>query len=334
MQGSLVVGEPPVGLRRPILLAGFGGWGDAGSAASIALRHLLGDGSPPASATLDPSACYDFTVARPLSTRSEDDGAWSLEYPKIAFYPVVLEGAERDLLVLVGPEPHLRWPELAPAIVSYASAAGVETVLTLGAYVGPVTHRAAPVVRRSLDAELNERLAALDMDDTEYEGPTAFVTALLHAANAAGLPAASLWVATPPYLQAGNPVAALALLEATGKVTQLPLETTRLRDIADTFLRDVEAALEEHPELAEQLKEMLEAEEEDEDDDDDPLDLQSRARWRETEKPGAGGPNPDRPPPDAPPGLPTGKALVEAVEKYLRQARGGEDRPPPAPPAV
>lgn len=331
MQGSLVVGEPPVGLRRPILLAGFGGWGDAGSAASIALRHLLGDTSPPASASLDPSACYDFTVARPLTTRSEDGGHWSLEYPKVAFYPITLADAQRDLLVLLGPEPHFRWPELAPAIVSYARAAGVESVLTLGAYVGPVTHRSAPVVRRSLDSELDERLAALDMDDTEYEGPTAFVTALLHAANAESLPAASLWVATPPYLQAGNPVAALALLEATGKVTQLPLETARLRDIAETFLRDVEAALEEHPELAEQLKEMLEAEEED-DDDDDPLELQHRARWREPEKP-VEKVNPDRPPPDAPPGLPTGKALVEAVEKYLRQARGDEDGPPP-PPAV
>src|SRR5919201_697185 len=225
---NLLRGEPPIGLRPPILLAGFGGWGDAGSAASIALRHLLGDSAPPASAMIDPSACYDFTVARPLTTRAQDGGKWSLEYPKVAFYPLAMPHAERDLLVLLGPEPHFRWPELAPAIVSYARAAGIETVLTLGAYVGPVTHRMAPVVRRSLDAGLNTKLAALDFQDTEYEGPTAFVTALLHAAAAAGVPAASLWVATPPYLQAGNPVAALALLEATHKVTQLPIDASRL----------------------------------------------------------------------------------------------------------
>jgi hypothetical protein len=94
----------------------------------------------------------------------------------------------------------------------------------------------------------------------------------------------------------------------------LPMAVERLREVADSFLHDVEAALEEHPELAEQLKEMLEAEaEDDDDDDDDAFEVQGRARWR--------GPDPDRPPPDAPPGLPSGKALVDAVERYLRQRR-------------
>src|SRR4051812_28687542 len=263
---QLVLGEPPAGLRQPVLLAGFSGWGDAGSAATIALRHVLGEATPPASAMLDPSACYDFTVARPLSTRSSDGHHWSLEYPKVAFYPVFLPEAERDLLVILGPEPHFRWPELAPAIIKYARASGVESMLTLGAYVGPVTHHSAPVVRRTLDPSLNERLAELELHDTEYEGPTAFATALLHAAAASGVAAASLWVATPPYLQAGNPVAALALLEAAGKVTRLPMDIERLREVADSFIHDVEAALEEHPELAEQLKEMIEAEAEDDDD--------------------------------------------------------------------
>src|SRR5438132_7344102 len=103
---QLVLGEPPAGLRRPVLLAGFGGWGDAGSAASIALRHVLGDPAPSASAMLDPSACYDFTVARPLSTRSADGRRCSLEYPKVAFYTIAFPVAEHRLLVILGPEPH------------------------------------------------------------------------------------------------------------------------------------------------------------------------------------------------------------------------------------
>jgi hypothetical protein len=120
-------------------------------------------------------------------------------------------------------------------------------------------------------------------------------------------------------------VAALALLEATLKVTRLPVDVERLREVADGFLHDVETALEEHPELADQLKEMLQ--EEDEVDEEDTFDTHTRAHWR--------GPDPDRPPPDAPPGLPSGKALVEAVEKYLRQRKDDEsDGPAQSGPAV
>ena len=189
----------------------------------------------------------------------------------------------------------------------------------------PTTSPVAPVVRRTLDPALGKRLRELELQDTDYEGPTAFVTALLHAAAAGGLSAVSLWVATPPYLQAGNPVAALALLESLHKVTLLPFDMERLREVADSFLHDVEAALEEHPELAEQLKEMLEEEQEDAEIEDGGIES-ARAHWR--------APDPDRPPPDAPPGLPSGKALVEAVEKYLRQRRDDEDELPPSGPAV
>jgi predicted ATP-grasp superfamily ATP-dependent carboligase len=264
---------------------------------------------------IDPSACFDFTVARPLTTRGPGGRGWALEYPKIAFHPVVLPTEDHDLLVLQGPEPHLRWPEIAPAIVAFARAAGAELVLTLGAYVAAVSHQSTPITCRTLDDTLAGRAAALHVRDTDYEGPTAFVTALMHAAAAVDLPAASFWVATPPYLQADNPVAALALLDAACSLVGLPLAPERLRTAATTFRRDVDTALEEHPELAEQLREMLEEMAEDED-DEDPVDPVQRAT-----------PELDRPPADAPPGLPTGKALVEAVERFLQRQR---DEPPGA----
>ncbi len=315
---ELVLGHPPADLRRPVLLAAFSGWGDAGSAATIALRHLLGEEPPDACAMVNPSACYDFTVARPLTSRDPRTGAWRLEYPKVSFHPLRLPDASRDLLLAIGPEPHFRWPELAPAMVSFARSAGVETAVTLGAFVGAVSHRVAPIVARTVDTRLRAELDALSIGDAEYEGPTAFATALMHAASAVGVPTVSLWVATPPYLQAGNPVAALALLETAQKVLDVPMECARLQEVAKTFLGDVDTALEEHPDLAEQLKEMLEAEAAE---SGEASDAEGSAQWKV--------PDPDRPPPDAPPGLPTGKSLVESVERYLRQARGEEGSGPP-----
>src|SRR5215210_2291246 len=89
-------------LRRPILLAAFGGWGDVGTAATGALAYLLGDPPPPAFATLDPELCFDFTVERPI-TRRGANGRWRLDYPEIGLYAVERPDAENDLVVVRGP---------------------------------------------------------------------------------------------------------------------------------------------------------------------------------------------------------------------------------------
>ena len=107
-------------------------------------------------------------------------------------------------------------------------------------------------------------------------------------------------------------------------MTQLPLQIDSLRDVADSFLHDVDAALEEHPELAEQLKEMLEAEQDEDDEDDD--DASRFARSRAGADLTRTGRRPMRRRACRP-----AKSLVDAVEKYLRQARGDEPPPPPAP---
>ena len=52
-------------LRRPILLAAFEGWNDAGDAASSAVEHLalMWDAEP--LADIDSDDYYDFQVNRP-----------------------------------------------------------------------------------------------------------------------------------------------------------------------------------------------------------------------------------------------------------------------------
>ena len=285
-------------LRRPILLAAFGGWGDAGSGATGALGYLLGDPTPPACAMLDPEACFDFTVERPI-TRRGNDGRWRLDYPEIAFYPLERPAAERDLLLLRGPEPHNNWPTLCRSIAEFAAEQEVGLGLTAGAFVGAVSHRKIPLLRRTPNSDMDVRLATLGMDDTPYAGPTAFVTAVLHALDEAGVPAASIWAAGPPYLGAPNPSISLALLEGIERVTELPLDLNRLRGVTTDFIRKVEEALRENPEVAERLGQLIELGE-------------SEA------------PEPE-PPPEGPPDLPSGRDLVDQLERFLRETRDNAD---------
>jgi predicted ATP-grasp superfamily ATP-dependent carboligase len=290
-----IVDQPD--LDRPILLAAFGGWGDAGSSATGALAYLLGDPPPAACATIDPEACFDFTVQRPV-TRRGDDGRWRLDYPEIGLYAVRRTGAGRDLLILRGPEPHTSWPTIAREIGTFALERGVEMALTFGAFIGPVSHRRMPIVRRTPNEEMDNRLKSLGFDETPYVGPTAFVTALLHELDERTIPAASLWAAAPAYLGAPNPALSLALLEAAERVLEIDLELGRLQGIATDFVRKVESALRANPEVAERLGRLIGL------DTSDP------------------GPEPESTPDEqAPPDLPSGRDLVEELERFLRDRR-------------
>jgi predicted ATP-grasp superfamily ATP-dependent carboligase len=282
-------------LRRPILIAGFGGWGDAGSGATSAIAYLLEDVEPEPCAWLDPEACFDFTVQRPLTTRTPG-GRWTLTYPRIQFYGVFRPNHERDLVLLTGPEPHFNWPTLTRAVAEYTRELGVEIAMTMGVFLGSVSHRTVSLVRRTLDPELDRRLGRVGAVDTGYQGPTGFVTALVHAWTEIGLPAASVWAAAPIYLRAVNPAVAAALLGAIEEVTEVRLDLGPLRDRAQAFIREVDAMLASNPELANQLRQMI--------------DL---------------GPETGGPESTASTDLPSGQSLVEELERFLRERRGNSE---------
>jgi hypothetical protein len=291
-------------LRRPVLLAAFGGWGDAGSSATGALSYLLGDPPPPACATVDSEACFDFTVQRPV-TRRGSDGRWQLDYPEIVLHAVFRPDSERDLLILRGPEPHTAWPSIAQSVAEFALERGVETALTFGAFIGPVSHRRIPIVRRTANEKMDAWLGALGYEETPYAGPTAFVTALLHALDERQIPVASLWGAAPAYLGAPNPSLSLALLEAAERVLELDLELGRLHGIATDFLRKVESALRANPEVAERLGRLIDLDVADASADPEPSADRSSTVADE----------------QAPPDLPSGRDLVEELEQFLRDQR-------------
>jgi predicted ATP-grasp superfamily ATP-dependent carboligase len=294
----LEIRERPV-LRRPLLICGFSGWADAGNGATAALAYLMEDLNPEPCAWLDPEACFDFTVQRP-TTRRAPGGGWMLVYPQVQFFALYRPNHERDLLLLTGPEPHLNWPTLTRVIAEFSREVGVETAIAMGVFLGSVSHRSVALVRRTLDPELDQRLARLGCVETGYQGPTGFVTALIHGLAAAGIPAASVWAAAPVYLRAVNPAVAAALLTAIETATQVPLDLGPLQKRAHAFIREVDAMLAANPELANQLREMV--------------DLGPEP----TIVPEA---PPEQPPPSAQ-DLPSGQSLVEELERFLRERRG------------
>jgi proteasome assembly chaperone (PAC2) family protein len=254
MEALIWEGEPPT-LRSPILVAAFRGWNDAAGAASTALETVAGSLEPELIATVDPEEFVDFQANRPQIVLSEGQTR-EIEWPAANLIAARAPAAERDLVLLEGFEPNLRWRTFATGIVEAAERLRVEMVITLGALVAEVAHTLpVPITGLASTEELVERL---DLSRSSYEGPTGIVGVVHDACRRRGLESASLWAAVPHYVAAvPNPKAALALLMRLEGLTGIAVDASELEEEAGRYADQVGRAVAANPEI-EELVERIE----------------------------------------------------------------------------
>ncbi|MEK7424798.1 MAG: PAC2 family protein [Actinomycetota bacterium] len=194
-------------LQRPTVIAAFTGWNDAGDAASNAVRHLIEAWGAQAIAEIDPEEFTDFATVRP-HVRLVDGCTRSIVWPTVGAWSASTPGG--DVILVLGPEPALRWRMFSEQVVSIVQRAGAAMVITLGALLADVAHsRPVQLIGTATDGELIDRF---DLQRSRYEGPTGIVTVIHDACQSAGVPSASLWAAVPAYAsQVPSPKASLAL---------------------------------------------------------------------------------------------------------------------------
>ncbi len=244
-------------LKSPTLVAAFRGWNDAGGAASLAAGYLRAVTDAERFAVIDPDPFIDYQQTRP-SVTLEDGYVRSVEWPETE----ILAAEPHDIVIVVGPEPNMRWRAYADAICELARTMKVELVVTLGALLADTPHtRPVPVSSTGSDDEL---IARLGLTRSNYEGPTGIVGVLHDACGRAQLRSASLWAATPHYISATpNPRAAVALLERLAELTGTPPPSGDLVRAASEYAVRVAAAVADDPELGayvEQLESAADAE--------------------------------------------------------------------------
>jgi len=231
-------------LRHPRALLAWEGWNDASDAASGAVAYLLGQIELEPFVVVEPEEFYDFQVHRP-TVKVEEGGTRRLTWPATRFYAVPLAQHDRDLVVVAGDEPNLRWKTYTRFVAQVLAESDVEAVVTLGAFIGQVAHTApVPLIGVASDPAL---LAAHHLTPSAYEGPTGIVGVFLEACREVGVPALSLWAAVPHYLAANpNPRAMLALLDKAAAVLEVSFDTAELAQVAGEFQGRVDAAMAEN----------------------------------------------------------------------------------------
>jgi proteasome assembly chaperone (PAC2) family protein len=278
-------------LREPVMVAAFRGWNDAGDAASFAAQHLGRSWEARRLASIDPEEFFDFQAVRP-QVQLVDGITRQIVWPSNDFWVAHPAGARRDVLLLVGTEPNTRWRTFARLVAGVAKRHNVRLVVTLGALLADVPHsRPVQITGTAADADLVERLG---LRRSRYEGPTGIVGVLHDSLSQSGIASASLWAAVPHYLAVSpNPKAALALVEKTVELVGVgaPLDE----------LSRATAAYEE------QVSEMVADDE----------DVQAYVRLLEERVDERAREEID------PSKLPSGDALADELERFLRD-RGGE----------
>jgi proteasome assembly chaperone (PAC2) family protein len=230
-------------LVEPVMICAFEGWNDAGDAATAAIEHLQLTWEATALSEVDPDDYYDFQVTRP-TVRMVDGVTRRVEWPTTRLSVCRPPGATRDVVLMHGIEPNMRWRKFCAELLEQIDGLGISTVITLGALLADTPHtRPVPVTGTAYDAASAARFG---LERSRYEGPTGIVGVLQDACVQAGVPAISIWAAVPHYVsQPPSPKATLALLHRVEDVLDLEVPLGDLPDQAEEWQRTVSEMAEE-----------------------------------------------------------------------------------------
>ena len=241
-------------LERPVMLVGLEGWFDVAGAATQAVSAFIGEEHAVTVGSIDPDPFYDFTQQRPHV--SFDDDVREIVWPGNEFV-LQRNPGHRDVVGLIGVEPHLYWKTYVEAIVIVAEALGCEAVVTVGSGAEAIPHtRTPPVTGSTANADLARRLGLVA---PSYQGITGVVGVLQAELEARSIPSVSLRVGIPHYLMnAEHPQATSALVRHLSHVLDVP-NTADFSDQADSW-RDVHDEIAANDEQLKMYVQLLEAE--------------------------------------------------------------------------
>jgi len=298
MSEYLTLHEEPGELRRPIIIVAFSGWNDAAESATTAARYLSQLWSSRPLASIEPEEFYHFGLSRPYvrfkpGSRQEREIVW----PATEFSVAQPSQLERDIVVGIAIEPHLKWRTYCAAVLELARRSRASLVLTLGALLAEVAHtKPVRLVGSSYDPELSARLG---LRPTRYEGPTGIVGVLNTLGREASVPTASLWANVPHYVSGiENPRAALALVARVLSLLNTEADLTDLREAAEQFDQNLSSIVTQNTKIADYVRKL---ERKGVDEDDEPPTPAEAAGIKDE--------------------LPPSADLVAEIEQFLRQQR-------------
>lgn len=227
------------------MVVGFGGWIDAGEAATGTVRYLVRRLSASRLASIDPETFFTFTEVRPTAYYAAD-GNRAIRWPRNDFYMWQPPDSQEGLLLFRGMEPNLSWRAYSKLFLDFAEQCGVQRIISVGALLAPIPHTRPPrVTGRSTEPTWQSLLENWGIfRRPTYQGPTGIASVVLEAATRRGLQHLSLMGQAPQYIQAAaNPAVTRAVLAYVTRLLDLELDLSPLDEAAEAFCTQCDQAM-------------------------------------------------------------------------------------------
>ena len=251
-------------LREPVMLIAFSGWNDAAEAASGAVEHLLSgwrdkndDVIPELIANVESEDFYDFQVNRPVVTIDESQ-IRSITWPSTQVFGMAIPSMERDLVIVTGVEPSMKWKSFTSDLLDLADDLEVSLIVSLGSLLADTPHtRPITVSATTSHPSIANRLG---VSVSKYEGPTGILGIIQDGCMRRGIDAISLWAAVPHYASnAPSPKATLALINTLEEFLNIKIPLSDLPDKSDLWEREVNDLAADDSEIADYVKALEES---------------------------------------------------------------------------
>jgi proteasome assembly chaperone (PAC2) family protein len=187
-------------LEKPVLIAGFDGWGNALNISQNMVTYLVRKLKAESFAKINPDLFHRYDESRPLVNIEEGD-LKSISTPGGSFYFSRTGAGERDLVFLKADEPALRWFHFVSAFLILCKKLNVDTIITLGSMYDHVLHSDRIVSGIASSEALFSKLKQKKVITINYQGPAAIHSLIHSECLKRGLHSISLWCHCPYYLQ-------------------------------------------------------------------------------------------------------------------------------------
>ena len=251
-------------LRDPVMIAAFSGWNDAAEGASGAIEHLLAawrekddDVVPQLIADIESEDFYDYQVNRP-HVSIDDSSIRSITWPSTKVFGLVIPQMKRDLVIVTGVEPSMRWKSFTADLLDLVDDLEVTLVITLGSLLADSPHtRPITVTGTGAHPSIANRLG---VSVSKYEGPTGILGIIQDGCMRRGIDAISLWAAVPHYASnSPSPKASLALINSLEDFLDISIPLGSLQIDSDEWEKNVNELAAEDSDVAEYVKALEES---------------------------------------------------------------------------